>query len=339
MANRSGSVPTRPLVEYVALGGTIASVPDDAGRGARPGLSSADLLASVPGIGEVARIRTRDRAKVGSSRLTISDVLQLRDAALAAVERGACGVVVSQGTDSLEETAFALDVVWSRPEPVVFTAAMRHPSLPGADGPANLLGAVRCAVTEQARGLGVLVCLNDEVHAARFVRKTHTSNLASFASSPVGPLGWIVEDRVRIPLRPNRFPALPVATDAPVPPVALLTSVLDDDGRLLPGLSDLGYRGLVVAAMGGGHLPPTWLPALRELVSEIPVVLASRTGSGEGLRHTYASAGSEPELLAAGLLPAGALHPFKARILLTMGLAAGYDDAALHELFELWGAL
>ncbi|MGI8418188.1 MAG: asparaginase [Nakamurella sp.] len=336
MASPAGAL---PLVVYLALGGTIAAVADAAGGGATPTLTSDELLATVPGLIEVARLTTRDTAAVGSSRLTIADVLRLRDAALVAVDDGACGVVVSQGTDSLEETAFALDLLWDRPEPVVFTAAMRNPSLPGADGPANLLAAVRCAVAGQARGLGVLVTLNDEVHAARFVRKTHTSNVATFASPPVGPLGWIVEDRVRIPLRPGRFPALRVPASAPTPPVALLTSVLDDDGRMLSALPDLGYRGLVVAAMGGGHLPPSWLPGLRDLVGRMPVVLASRTGSGEGLQHTYGSAGSEIELLAAGLLPAGALHPFKARVLLMLALAADFDPPSMRALFDSRGSM
>lgn len=140
-------------------------------------------------------------------------------------------------------------------------------------------------------------------------------------------------------MRPGRFAPLRVPFSAPTPPVALLTSVLDDDGRMLSALPDLGYRGLVVAAMGGGHLPPSWLPGLRDLVGRMPVVLASRTGSGEGLQHTYGSAGSETALLAAGLLPAGALHPFKARVLLTLALAAGLDPPSIGALFVSWGSM
>ncbi|WP_211229269.1 asparaginase [Nakamurella lactea] len=333
MADEPASGAPLPLVGYIALGGTIASVPEAGRVGAAPGLSSAELAAAVPGLTTFARIETADVDRVGSSELTMEQVLTVRDTAEALVDRGAVGVVVSQGTDSLEESAYALDLLWDRPEPVVFTAAMRTAAMPGADGPANLLGAVRCAIAEPARDLGVLVCLNDEVHAARWVRKTHTSSVATFRSDPLGPLGWLVEDRLRIPLRHRRFPAVPLVADAPIPPVALVTSVLGDDGRVLAELPRLGYRGLVLAGMGGGHVPSSWLAALRGLVEQLPVVLACRTGAGEGLRNTYSRPGSEIDLLATGLVSAGALHPFKARMLLTIALAAGYDDTARRQLF------
>lgn len=339
MPEQSPAPDERPAVVYVALGGTIASVPDPDGSGAAPGMTSADLVSTVPGLAALADVQTRDGAGVGSSELTIADLLALRDTAVDAVEQGAIAVLVSQGTDTLEETAFALDLLWDRDEPVVFTAAMRNPSLPGADGPANLLAAVRCALSPAVRGLGVLVCVNDEVHAARFVRKTHTTNVATFQSSPLGPIGWVIEDRVRIPLRLNRFPPLLVSTGTDVPPVALLTAVLGDDGRMLAGLADLGYRGLVLSAMGGGHVPHSWVSALRKLAGLMPVVLGSRAGAGETLRHTYSRAGSEMSLLAAGLISAGGLHPVKARILLTLALAAGYDDNRLRALFESCGTL
>lgn len=338
MADHTLTAATLPLVGYVALGGTIASVAAPGRAGTAPGLSSAQLLEAVPELDTVARFETADTVRVGSCELTLAHILAVRDTAVELLDRGARGVLISQGTDSLEETAFALDVVWDRPEPVVFTAAMRTPAMPGADGPANLLGAARCAVSDQARDLGVLVCLNGEIHAARWVRKTHTSSVATFRSDPLGPLGWLVEDRLRIPLRHRRLPAVPLSAAAPVPPVALVTSVLGDDGRMLTGLAALGYRGLVVAGMGGGHVPAGWVAPLTELAQQMPVVLASRTGAGEGLRCTYSGPGSEIDLLAAGLLPAGALHPFKARLLLTIGLAAGYDDAAVRALFTDWGA-
>jgi L-asparaginase len=327
-----------PLAGYLALGGTIASVPEAGKPGAAPGLSSAELSGALPGLTSIARLEVADVARVGSSDLTVRNVLTVRDAATDLIDRGAVGVVVSQGTDSLEESAHALDLVWDRPEPVVFTAAMRTPAAPGADGPANLLGAIRCAIAGSARELGALVCLNDEVHAARWARKTHTSSLATFRSDPLGPIGWLVEGRVRIPLRPGRLPPIAVATDSPIPPIALVTAVLGEDGRLLSELPRLGYRGLVLAAMGGGHVPSSWLPALRELVGRMPVVLAARVGGGEGLRSTYSRAGSEIDLLATGLIGAGALHPYKARMVLTLALAAGYDDAALREVFDAHGA-
>ncbi|MDE9366623.1 asparaginase [Luteipulveratus sp. YIM 133132] len=312
-----------PQVAYFALGGTIASVPPAPGEPAQPGLSAAQIAGSIGGLDRVAQIDGVDLMKVSSARLTLEHVLQLRDAATAAVDDGATGVVVSQGTDSLEETAYALDVVWDRAEPVVLTGAMRNPSLLSPDGAANLMAAVRTAASPQARDQGALVVLNDEVHAARYVRKTHTSSVATFQSPAVGRLGWVVEDRVEVALRVPRTPPLTVPADVTIPPVALVTMALGDDGRLLSGLPDLGYEGVVLAAMGGGHVAVEWVEPLRALAARMPVVLASRSGAGEVLSATYGYPGSEVALLRAGLLRAGGLDPLKARIRLQLALAAG----------------
>ena len=132
---------------------------------------------------------------------------------------------------------------------------MRNPTLPGADGPANLLASIQVAASEAARGLGAVVVLNDEIHAARFVRKTHTSNPATFRSDPVGPVGWISEDTVRVVLRPAGRRKITLSEDAQDRPVALHTVTLGDDGRLLPEIERHGYAGLVIEGLGGGHVP------------------------------------------------------------------------------------
>ncbi|SDX79130.1 Asparaginase [Modestobacter sp. DSM 44400] len=182
----------------------------------------------------------------------------------------------------IQETSFALDLLVGRNPPVVVTGAMRNPTLAGPDGPANLLAAVQVAAAPAAAGLGTVVVVNDEVHAARFVRKTHTSNPATFRSVTAGPLGWLVEGRPRIAFRLPALAGVPYALDGgAVPPVALLTSVLGDDSRLLAHLAASGYAGLVLEAFGGGHVPAPVVPALAELASHLPVVLASRTGGGE----------------------------------------------------------
>lgn len=317
----------RPRVGYLALGGTIASIPDEPGAPSRPGLGAAQIAAAVPGLTDVADVAGEDLLQVSSARVTMPDLLRVASRARELVDGGADGVVVSQGTDSLEESAFLLDLVWDRPEPLVLTGAMRGASVVGADGPANLLASVRTAVSPQARDLGVLVVLGDELHAARSVRKAHTSSPAAFASWP-GPVGWVVEDRVRVAQRPHRRPALrlPDAVEE-VPPVALVTATLGDDGRLLGALPDLGYRGAVIAAFGGGHVHTSWLDPLRALVGRMPVVLASRTGAGEVLSRTYGYSGGEVELLEMGLVRAGALAPLQARLLLQASLLAETDVA------------
>ncbi|MGH2843956.1 MAG: asparaginase domain-containing protein, partial [Solirubrobacteraceae bacterium] len=218
--------------------------------------------------------------------------------------------------------------------PIVVTGAMRNPALLGADGPANLAAAIRVAVSAECRGLGCVVVFNDEIHAGRYVRKTHTTSLATFRSPTVGPLGWISEAGPRFALRPGHRRWLPVEKLGEIPPVALITLGMGDDGRLLDVVADCGYRGAVVEALGGGHAPAKLVGPLEALAGRMPVVLASRAGSGEGLRHTYGFPGSEEDLLGRGLIWAGALDGPKARVLLGLALAASSDRAGVLHLFD-----
>jgi L-asparaginase len=185
--------------------------------------------------------------------------------------------------------------------------------------------------------MGVVVVLNDQIHAARFVRKAHTSSPSAFRSDPLGPVGWISEDRVVIATRPvGRF-NLPVSSDATIPPVALVRLGLGDDGRILGALPELGYRGVVLEAFGGGHVAPATLRFLAKLVHRMPVVLASRTGTGEVLSQTYRFEGSEIDLLDLGLIRAGALDGLKARLLLALCLGEDPSGGRIAEAFEKAG--
>ncbi|MFZ0215264.1 MAG: asparaginase [Candidatus Dormiibacterota bacterium] len=310
-------------VTLYTMGGTIASLPQGQ-EAATPRLQAADLVAAVPELAAVAELAATTFRQVPSPEITVADLLELRSRAEADIDAGAAGVVVTQGTDTLEESAFLLDLLWTPEQPLVLTAAMRTPDQPGADGPANLLAAVRVAGSESAHGLGCLVVMSDQLHAARFVRKVHTTSPDAFASPLCGPIGWVTEGRLQLSVRPaRRRPLPPVDADAAEVPVALLRTALGDDGRLLPVIAELGYRGLVVEATGGGHLPRRWVPPLEQLTSEMPVVLASRTGTGAVLHKTYGFPGSETDLLARGLLSAGVLDGLKARLLLTLLLMAG----------------
>lgn len=312
-----------PSVTVFALGGTIASVTDSSSGGVSPGLTGEQLVRSVPGLDREVDIVARQLRQVASPDLTLTDVLAVHYAIQQAVAEGCAGVVVTQGTDTLEETAFALDLLHNLPEPVAVTGAMRNPTLPGADGPGNVAAAVHVAASPSCRSLGTVVVFNDEIHSPRVVRKTHTSNCATFSSGPVaGPLGWVSEGQARILFRPVARPTLQLPADAAIPDVALLGMALGDDGRLLDHVATTGYRGLVVEAFGGGHVPSRIVGRLQDLAQRIPVVLASRTGSGQVLNDTYGFPGSERDLLARGLLPAGHLDGRKSRILLSLLLAA-----------------
>jgi L-asparaginase len=324
-------------VTVFSLGGTIAATNDGASAagGVTPRLGARDLVQAVPQIQEVAELEAVAFRQTASGDLTLQDLVALAAEITRRFEQGVDGVVVTQGTDTIEETSFALDLLGSGDRPVVVTGAMRNPTLAGPDGPANLLAAVQVAAAPAAAGLGTVVVFNDEVHAARFVRKTHTSSPATFRSVTAGPLGWVVEGRPRIVFRMPTLAGVPYrVADGAVPAVALLTSVLGDDSRLIGQVAAAGYSGLVLEAFGGGHVPAHVVPALEELASHLPVVLASRTGGGEALRHTYGFPGSERDLLSRGLVPAGFLDGRKARILLSVLLASGSDLDGVRTGFE-----
>jgi L-asparaginase len=302
----------RERVVVFGLGGTIAMTTDGSG-GAVPALSAEQLVAAVPGLAETGiEIDVVDFRQLPSASLTFEDLAALAEAIDKRLAQGADGVVVTQGTDTIEETAYLLDLTHAAEQPIVVTGAMRNPSLAGADGPANLLAAVRVAASKDARTQGVLVVMADEVHAAHRVRKTHTTSGATFQSPNGGPLGYVVEGNYTRLNRLDHRTVLPRGTrPARVP---LITVTLGDDDGLLDLLSEVD--GLVVAAMGVGHVPQQLVPGLEALAARIPVVLASRTGAGSVLTNTYAFPGSEHDLITRGLIPAGYLDPLKSRILL-----------------------
>jgi L-asparaginase len=324
----------RPRIELFALGGTIASVSTRGGSGADVGLTGEDLVASIPGLAAVAVIHVRSLRQVPSGDLTTDDVLELADQIVKAIDSGVRGIVVTQGTDTLEEVAFALDLLIDAEAPVVVTGAMRNASLPGADGPANIMAAVAVAASEAARGLGTLVVLNDEIHAARFVRKRYTASTATFGSPLAGPLGEVVENRVRIFVRPPGRLTIRLPRERSEVKVALVTVTVGDEGDLVSREALRVYQGVVLAAFGGGHVPRRLVPRLRALNEHIPVVIATRTFGGEMLRSTYAYPGGEMDLLAQGLIFAGAYDAIKARVLLELLLMAGAGRDVISRTFE-----
>jgi L-asparaginase len=241
---------------------------------------------------------------------------------------------VTQGTDTLEETSYAFELLTELDTPVVFTGAMRNASLPGPDGPANLLAAIRVAASPRARGLGTVVVFSDEIHASRHVRKRHASSTAAFGSPLTGPLGHVTEGRVRIMVRPTGRLHVRVPPDARDVHVAQVTVSFEDDGRLIGAVPSLGYGGLVLAAFGGGHVPSWTVPILARVAGQIPVVLASRTTAGEGLTGSYEYPGSETDLIGRGLIPGGSLGAAHAAVLLRLLLMAGMDRGELGLAFE-----
>lgn len=327
-----------PIVTVFSLGGTIASTKSSGGAGGvTPQLGAAELIAAVPQLDEVAELKAEAFRQTASGDLTLQDIVALAAAIEEERAAGVNGAVVTQGTDTIEETSFALDLLLSPGKPVVVTGAMRNPTLAGADGPANLLSAVQVASSTNTNELGVLVVMNEEIHAARFVRKTHTSNPSTFRSLTAGPVGWVTEGRPRVALTPTWRMPTPLVPDGDLPAVALTKMCLGYDDRLIENIESLGYQGLVIEAFGGGHVPAHLVPALERLAARIPVVLASRTGGGELLQETYGFPGSELDLLGRGLIASGFLDGLKARILLSFLLAEKRDHTAIGEAFCEFG--
>jgi L-asparaginase len=291
------SAPARRRVVVFGLGGTIAMTTGPTG-GVVPALSADQLVAAVPGLAETGvAVEVEDVRQVPGASLSFDDLAALAGLIERRLADGANGVVVTQGTDTIEETAYLLDLTHARPEPVVVTGALRNPSQAGADGAANLLAAVQTAASPRARELGVLVVLADEIHAASRVRKTHTTSGGAFRSPNGGPLGYLVEGQPRLLNRPtNRINVPPANEHERTVEVGLVTMVLGDSGVLLEAAGER-CDGLVVAGFGVGHVPAGVVDTLTDLAARMPVVLASRAGAGSVLTSTYGFAGSESDLL------------------------------------------
>ncbi|UGY94275.1 asparaginase [Streptomyces gobiensis] len=323
----------RRTVAVFSLGGTIAMTTDADTGGVVPALSAQELLAAVPSLSSSGiTLKVHDFRRVPGASLTFDDLTALFEAIDTELDRGDVdGVVITQGTDTIEETAFLLGLYHHRAQPIVVTGAMRNPTLPGADGPANIYAAVLAAADPCLRGAGCVVVLGDEIHAARAVRKSHTTSPAAFTSPACGPVGRITEGRVHLAANvPPRASAMKLpAREARV---GLYTVTLGDDGVLLD-LWDGRCDGLVVAAFGVGHVPERLVEGLTKLASRVPVVLASRIGNGPVLSATYSFPGSEKDLLDRGLICGGDLSPYQARLLLHALIAQGADQATIREAF------
>ncbi|UVI35733.1 asparaginase domain-containing protein [Brevibacterium spongiae] len=328
------SSPAAPHLLLAALGGTIASTANATG-GVAPALSGAEIAAAA-GLDQVWPNLQADFtqvAQVSSANVTLEmlfDVVEL------ARTSAADGIVLTQGTDTLEESAFGLWLLNDSGIHIAVTGAMRNPTLPGADGPANVRAAALTALSAQVSHLPSSLVFNDEVHDPRFATKAHATSTAAFSSGPVlGAVGWLSEDDLHLPHAPQSptspFRGLPRPSQ--LSKVALAEVGLGEPPETLDLLAGSGFTGAVIAGAGGGHVPEELVPAVTRLAETMPVVLASRTGSGASLRRTYGYPGGEIGLLETGLIPAGILDARKARIVLTLALSFGFDPAEVFAHF------
>jgi L-asparaginase len=321
-----------PRIAVIFTGGTIAMRQEPGSTGNVPTLGGEDLLASVPGLAQIAEIEPIDWGLVPASHLTFAQVLDIgavlaRELARPEID----GAVVVQGTDVIEETAFAWDLLPLPAKPVVVVGAMRSASQEGYDGPENLRNAVAVAADPSMADQGVVVAMAGEIHGADDVRKTNTHAYATFQSPNAGRLGVIADGAVTLVRRrvPVRLPSIPSRAASPIP---VLQVVLDAVPTVQPGTV-----GVVVAAAGGGNTPPAYLELARPLIAAgVPVVLTTRCPSGRPLPG-YSFPGGSTQWAEAGAIFSGTLDALKARVLLSFGLGAGLDSAALAQLYEAWG--
>jgi L-asparaginase len=308
-------IPARP-VRILAAGGTIGMT----GPTAVPDLDAAALVAAIPRLAAHRDLSAHTILNAPSAHLTLADQLRIareaRDAA-----RSGTGVVVTHGTDTLEETAMLCDLLDDAEAPIVLTGAIRPASAPGADGPANLVDAVSVAASRETAGMGALVVFGGEIHHARCVRKTDTTSLTAFSSPQTGLLGRVTEGHPTIWSRMPRNPPLdPPDLDRRV---LIVPTAAGDDGTLARAALESGPDGVVIGTLGAGHLAPALMRLWAEAAERIPVVAYCRPERGVVLTGTYGYEGSERDLRGTAIIPAGFLSPQAARMKLLACVAAG----------------
>jgi L-asparaginase len=326
-----------PRVVVVFTGGTIAMRSDTGAGGNVPTLTGEALLASVPGLADIAEPEPIEWGLVPASHLTLDQVLDIGRVLDRHLSRDdVAAAVVVQGTDVIEETAYAWDLLPLPKKPVVVVGAMRSASDAGYDGPENLRAAFAAAADRRLADQGVVVAMAGELHGADDVRKTHTHALDTFRSPNHGRVGTVGPSAVVLERRrtPQQLPRIPERAAAPV---ALLTYALDADPRPLAALAAAPPAALVVAAAGGGNTPPAYLELARRLmVDGVPVALTTRCPSGAA-RPGYAFDGGSTQWWDAGALFTGTLDAYKARMLLALGLGAGVDLNGLARMCAAYG--
>jgi len=328
-----------PRVRLVATGGTISN--RTGGR-----LTAEELVQAMPGVERYVRPEYEQFANLASSQLTLDQWLGLakRINELLAGDAGLAGVVVTSGTDTLEETAYFLDLTVRSAKPVVVVGSMRNPSTLGYEGAANLLEGFRVAASPDARGKGVLVVLNDEINAAREVTKTDALRLNTFQSRPYGVLGVVDADRVvfyRSPAKRHTDASeFDVSGVAKLPRVDIVLVYQGADGDLINAAVDRGAQGIVVAGAGAGAVSGTQREGEIYAVKKgVIVVTTTRTGSGRiapPQRGAGGRGGETPQLAPEEqrrFIAGEDLMPVKARVLLMLALTKTKDPAEIQRMF------
>ena len=320
-------------VAVVFTGGTISMTIDPDLGAAIPSLSGEEILSLATNINKVATIEGHNFDEIPSPHMTFEKLMELKQYINKLLDRDdVCGVVVTHGTDSLEETAYFLDLVINNEKPVVVTGAMRSSSELGYDGSSNLSAAVCTAISDSARGKGVLVAMNNEVLMASEVTKIDTLALNTFQAPSHGSLGII--DCNQLVLLKDASKKTFIDTDKYEPKVALIKTGLDMGDDLIKFAADAGYKGIVIEGMGRGNIPPEAFEGIKYAREKgIQVVLVSRCLTGR-VYDSYGYLGSGRDLKNIGCIFGGDLPGQKARIKLMLALGKTNDEQELKDIFE-----
>lgn len=322
----------RPRIVIIFTGGTIASTLDAGFGGVVPSLTGGEILQLVPDIHHGADVTVHEYGAFPGPHITPERMAELSAVICSFRDRGFDGAVVTHGTDTLEETAYFLDLTVGGTMPVVVVGSMRNSSEPDWDGPRNLRDAVAVAAHPSARDHGVLVCLGGDILAASEATKVDTADVATFASPNFGPIGRITNRTVLIHRHPLRRETIAIS---PLPPfIPLFKLYAGMDGTLIDAAVELGARGVVVEAFGVGNVtPPVFTALCRVMQRNLPVVLVSRCPVGR-VEHVYAYEGAGKLLYEAGVIFADYLNGPKARIKLLCLCASGSSVEQIRQSFE-----
>jgi L-asparaginase len=320
------------MIAMVFTGGTISMRFDPLAGGAVPALDARDILSAARGIENVAELRVEEWGRFPGPHMDVERMWALRARLVELLaEPVVDGVVVTHGTDTIEETAYLVARSVASPKPIVFTGAMRNLSELGWDGPSNLVDAVRVAADPESRGYGVFLVMNGRAYSALDVTKAHTHVLEAFESPGLGPVAEIDDEGI-VYRRARSAQRAILEPEAPATPIDIVGAWAGADARLLDALLPTA-RGVVIAALGRGNVTPDMADAIvrwRDL--DKPVVITSRTGRGR-VGQTYGYAGGGRRLAELGTIFAGSQRPTQARIDLMLALGAGLHGERLRDVF------
>jgi len=323
-------MPRRGKIAFIGTGGTISMTWGERQQGYIPTLEARDLLEMLPESSR-ADVEVVDWSHQPSSHYTIRMTADLVDMMRKLVQDGAAGIVVSCGTDSLEEMAYLTDLLWAYPQPVVFTGSMQPPGAPSSDALANLERALQAASSEIMWGLGVTACLQDQIFAASEIAKEVSHRKEAFSAPERGPIGDFVGDDIRLIRKPER-PSAIEGTVSPAKVIEIVWASLGGGDGVVSCISGIkNLDGLVLAGFGAGNIPPTWIQYLKPLLKAgKTVVLTSRCRKGH-TSNVYGFEGSARRLLELGVLDGKGLRPEQARLRLAVGLGAGLEGESLQK--------